>query len=220
MTQPAPPFPECRHVTSRFAQALRRYFVTGLATLFPVFVTIQLLVWIFQFTDRYLGRSLGFQIPGLGLVVTALVIFVVGVLSIHFFGRVLFKTIEVWFSRLPLVRKVYPAVKQMADFFFDEEQRQNAFRGVVLVQYPRTGSYAIAFVTNEGKVDLEGRKQTLLTLLVPNPPSPFSGPVLFVPKEEVIPLQMSIEEALKLIVSGGVVAPPLRVTADGSPKPA
>ncbi len=197
-------------------QAFRRYFVTGLATLFPVAVTVWLVVIIFNIADRLLGRWLPFQIPGLGLLATLLVILVVGVLSVHFFGRVLFRTLEVWLSRLPLVKKIYPAVKQLAQFLFNEDSRQEAFRRVVLVQYPRPGAYSIAFVTNESKTIATGTPQKLLTLLIPNPPSPFTGPIIFVPEPDVIPLNMSVEDAVKLIVSGGVVASPLEAATPRS----
>ncbi|MBI3083181.1 MAG: DUF502 domain-containing protein [Candidatus Omnitrophica bacterium] len=200
-----------RHPLSvRFGQAFRRYFVAGLATLFPVAVTIWLVIWIFRIADRMLGKSLGIQIPGLGLVVTLLVVLSVGVFSIHFFGRVVFQTIETAFARLPFIKKIYPAVKQLARFLFSEEGAQAAFRRVVLVQYPRPGAYSIAFVTNEAKTTATGKPQTLLTLLIPNPPSPFTGPIIFVPEEDVVPLDLSVEDAVKLIVSGGVVASPLQ----------
>ena len=87
-------------------QVLRRYFVAGLATLFPVTVTVFLVWQIFKFADGFLGRLLGFQLPGLGLVVTILVILIVGVFSVHLFGRVVFRALEVWLKRLPLVRKI------------------------------------------------------------------------------------------------------------------
>lgn len=191
------------------AQAFRRYFVTGLATLFPLAVTL-LVVWqIFKFADGLLGDMFGVTFPGLGLLVTVLVILLVGVLSVHFFGRVLFRTVESAVGRLPLFRKVYPAVKQLAQFLFDEDAKRNAFRGVVLVQYPRLGAYCIAFVTNEHQTTVTGVPQTLLTILLPNPPSPFTGPLIFVPKEDAIPLKLTVEDAVKLIVSGGVVTPPL-----------
>jgi len=205
--------PSTPSLSARLGDALRRYFVTGLATLFPVVVTTWLLVLIFNVADRLLGRAMGFKVPGLGLVVTLLVILGVGVLSIHFFGRVIFRTFEAGLGRLPLVRKIYPAVKQLADFLFKEGSRQAAFRRVVLVQYPRTGAYSLAFVTNESKTAATGTPQTLLTLLIPNPPSPFTGPIIFVPQEDVIPLDLSVEEAVKLIVSGGVVASPLQAAS-------
>jgi len=212
MSRPPTPTSESEPLSwsVRFGQALRRYFVTGLATLFPVALTLFLIWKIFEFTDGLLGNLLGFQRTGLGLLVTILVILAVGVFSIHFFGRVLFRTVEALFSRLPLVRKIYPAVKQLAQFIFSEESRNAAFRRVVLVQYPRVGLYSLAFVTNEAKTSAAGRPQTLLTLLIPNPPSPFTGPIIFAPEEDVIPLQLSVEEAVKLIVSGGVVAAPLQ----------
>lgn len=200
------------------SQVLRRYFVAGLATLFPVTVTVFLVWQIFKFADGFLGRLLGFQLPGLGLVVTLLVILIVGVCSVHLFGRVVFRAIEVWLKRLPLVRKIYPAVKQLADFLFAEDNQQTAFRRVVLIPYPRPGVYSIAFITGETQTQATGTPQTLVTCLIPNPPSPFTGPIVFVPQEEVIPLDLSVEDAVKLIVSGGVVAAPLRA-AKTTPSP-
>ena len=195
---------------ARRSQALKRYFVTGLATLFPVAVTLWLVLKIFKFADGLLGQYLGLRIPGLGLVVTLLIILIVGVLSVHFFGRVLFLTIEGWLGRVPFVRKIYPVVKQLGQFLFTEEGAQPAFRRVVMVQYPRAGSYTLAFVTNESKTAATGSPKTLLTLLVPTPPSPWSGPILFLPAEEVIDLTMTVEDAVKLVLSGGVVGTPLQ----------
>jgi uncharacterized membrane protein len=188
--------------------------VTGLATLFPVAVTIWLLWTIFNIADGTLRRALGFNVPGLGLVVTVLIIMLVGWFSVHLFGRVVFQVIEATFGRLPFVKSVYPAVKQLAEFLFQESGGPSAFRRVVLVQYPRLASYTLAFVTNEWPMQLAGKSSTFLTLLVPTPPSPFSGPILFAPKEDVIPLNLSVEEALKLVVSGGVVAAPLEVAME------
>jgi uncharacterized membrane protein len=213
----APPSNRGR-LTLQIGQAFRRYFITGLATLLPVLVT-GFIVWkIFEFADGLLGDRLGFKIPGLGLVVTILVIMLVGVFSIHFFGRVALRTLEAFLVRVPVVRKVYPAVKQLAEFLFGgEDGQQKAFRRVVLVQFPRPGSYSIAFVTNEWESGVTGYSKRLLTLLVPSPPSPFSGPIIFVPQEEVIPLALSIEDALKLVVSGGVVASPLQAAISSKP---
>ncbi len=202
---------EPSRLSVRLGQALRRYFVAGLATLLPVLVTVFLVWKIFEFADGLLGDQLGFKIPGLGLLVTVLVILAVGIFSIHLFGRVVLRMIESAILRLPVIRKIYPAVKQLAQFLFGGEDGQpRAFRRVVLVQFPRLGSYSIAFVTNEGDSSVTGHTRRILTLLVPSPPSPFSGPIIFVPQEEVIPLELSVEDALKLVVSGGVVAAPLR----------
>ncbi len=194
----------------RVGRTFRRYFMTGLATLFPVAVTIWLVLRIFQFADRQFGKMIGVSFPGLGLVVTISVILLVGVFSIHFFGRVLFQTIEAWLSWLPFVKKIYPTVKQLAQFLFDEDKRRSTFWRVVLVPYPRIGTYSIAFVTNESHTTVTGSPKTLLTCLLPNPPSPFTGPIIFVPEEDAMPLDLSVEDAVKLIVSGGVVASPLQ----------
>jgi len=206
----------------RFGRSLRRYFITGLATLFPVVVTIWLVWQIFLFADGFLGNWLaelvGFKIPGLGLVMTILIIFLVGFLSIHFFGRVVFQTLEIWLSRLPLVKRLFPAVKQLAQFLFNEGGKgQTHFRGVVLVHYPRQGAYSLAFVTNESHTTVNGWPQTLLTIVLPNPPSPFTGPVILVPKEDVVPLDMPVEDAVKLIMSCGVVTPPLKAVVPVQP---
>ena len=203
------------NLKDRVGHALRRYFVTGLATLFPVAVTTYLLVVIFKFSDGFLGKRLGLQIPGLGLLITIAFIFATGVFSVHFFGRVVFRTLEDLLVRLPVVSKILPAVKQLAGFLFGDGESKKQIRRVVLVQYPREGVYTMAFVTNEMTTQVTGKTQTLLTLLLPNPPSPFTGPIVFAPEEDVIPLDLSVEEAAKLIVSGGVVGAPFRAAALG-----
>ncbi len=191
-------------------QILRRYFITGLATLFPAWITIVVAVGLFKIVDGRLRALLGLNLPGLGLLVTVLIILAVGVLTVHFFGRVMFATVEGWLSRLPLVRSILPAVKQLVRFLFNEEGQMTGFRKVVLVEYPRAGCYTLAFVTNESITTATGSPQTLLTLLIPTPPSPWSGPLILVPKDSVIVLTMTVEEALKLVVSGGVVGAPIK----------
>ncbi|MBI2885007.1 MAG: DUF502 domain-containing protein [Candidatus Omnitrophica bacterium] len=192
---------------------LRRYFITGLATIFPVVVTLYALWVTFRFADgllgsvinAYLQRAYGYTIPGLGLLLTVLLVLAVGVLSSHFFGQWFFRTLEEWFSRLPVVRRIYPSVKQLTDFLFAKESREKSIRRVVLAAYPRLGTYTMAFVTNEATVQTGAGPITLLTLLLPNPPSPFTGPLIFVPKDDVIPLDVTVEDAVKFVVSGGIV---------------
>lgn len=191
-------------------QAFRRYFVTGLATIFPVAVTIWVVVRILQFADQLLGRHLPLPIPGLGLLATILLITLVGVFSIHLFGRFVLQIIENWLTRLPFVKKIYPPVKQLTDFLFSPEGRPTGFRKTVMVEYPKEGVYTIGFVTNESETDILGKKDHLLTLLIPQPPSPFTGPIIIVPKDKVIPLDLTIEEAIKLVVSAGVVSSPFK----------
>ena len=213
-----PPADQTPGRTLRATLRLRHYFFTGLATLFPAMVTLYLLLFLFNFVDGILGkyinaywqRAYGYEIPGLGLVITILLILLAGWLSSHFFGQWMFRSIEGWLGRLPIVRRIYQPVKQLAEFLFTKAQQESAFRRVVFVQYPRPGAYSIAFVTNETTTVATGTPRILLTLLIPNPPSPFTGPIIFVPKEDVITLSMSVEEAVKLVVSGGIVAPQIQ----------
>ncbi len=195
----------------RFGLVFRRYFITGLATLFPVTVTLWLVVFIFKFADGPLSEILNLKFPGLGLLVTILIILLVGVFSIHF-GRVILRTIEGWLTHVPFIRHIYPAAKQVAEFLFNEKDRPSGFLRVVLVQYPRSGIYSIALVTNETVTEMTGTRQKMLTLLIPTPPSPLTGPIVFAPEEDVVQLSLTVEQAFKMVVSAGVVAPPLHAS--------
>ena len=187
--------------------SLRRYFVAGLAALFPVTVTLYLVVALFRFSEKWADRLFGFSIPGLGLLITVLIILAVGYFSTRVAGRLVFPTVDALFSRIPLIKSIYPAVKQLTQFLF-QGKGHTMLRQVVLVEYPKAGIYSPAFVTNEIPAPALGGG-TVLVLLIPTPPSPFSGPMIFVPKEAVIPLAISMEEALKMTVSAGVVSSPL-----------
>lgn len=189
--------------------SLRRYFVAGLATLFPVAVTLLVVIKLFQFSEGWAHRLFGFTIPGLGLLITVFIILAVGFLSTHVIGRLIFPTLDTLLGRIPLIKSIYPALKQLTQFLFQDGSRPSMLRQVVLVEYPKTGIYSPAFVTNEIPAPALGGK-TMLALLIPTPPSPFSGPMIFVPKESVIPLAISVEEALKMVVSGGVLSLPLK----------
>lgn len=189
--------------------SLRRYFVAGLAALFPVAVTLIVVVKLFQFSEGWAHRLFGFTVPGLGLLITVSIILVVGFLSTHVVGRLIFPTLDTLLGRIPLIKSIYPAVKQLTQFLFQDGKGATMLRQVVLVEYPKTGIYSPAFVTNEIPAPALGGKM-MLTLLIPTPPSPFSGPMIFVPKESVIPLAISVEEALKMVVSGGVLSLPLK----------
>lgn len=189
-------------------KSLRRYFIAGLAALFPVTVTIYLVVALFKFSERFANQLFGFKIPGLGLLITVIIILAVGYLSSHVIGRLVFPTVDAVFRRIPVIKSIYPAVHQLARFLFPNGEGRSMLRQVVLVEYPKEGIWSPAFVTNESRISaLDGR--TMVTLLIPTPPSPFSGPMIFVPKENVIPLSIPVDEALKLVVSGGVIASPL-----------
>lgn len=205
-----------RSVKPKFT--LRRYFITGLVILLPIVITIYLLAAIFRFTggalgnyiNVYLQKIIGFSIPGLGtatgLLIIVLLIFATGIFATNFLGRKLFPYFERLFSRLPLIRKIYHPAKQIVNFLFSTEKV--AFKRVVMVEYPRRGIYSLAFITNEGmKETNEKTGEDLLNVFMPFSPTPITGYFTLVPRRDVIFLDMTIEEGLRLIISGGVLRP-------------
>jgi uncharacterized membrane protein len=193
---------------------LRRYFLSGIALILPILITLYILIGLFRFCDGLLGRyinyyfkhNFGYTIPGLGLLLFLIIILVTGFIATNFLGKRLLHLLERWFIKLPFVAKIYPHVKQFTDYVFGQEKP--SFKKVVLVEYPRKGVYSLGFVTNEGMREVENRtKEEIVTVLIPIAPNPFSGFFVFFKKEEVIYLDMKIDEAIKLIVSGGVLQP-------------
>jgi len=193
---------------------LRSYFITGLAVFLPVTITVFLLISLFRFFDNFLGRFIriyflgmvGFYIPGTGIVLFLMLVVVIGFLMKHFFSHRLFPFFEKLFLKIPFVKMIYPAAKQIINFIFLKDWR--GFKSVVLVEYPRKGIYSLGFITNEGLKQAEDKtKQKLLNVFIPNSPGPLTGYVIMVPKKDLIFLDISIEEGLRLIVSGGVVNP-------------
>lgn len=192
-----------------------RYFLTGLLIILPVLATVYLFVSLFSFFDNILGRYISqmtvayfdVKIPGLGLLVFILLIFITGFFATNFIGRKIFVYFEKLWLKFPVVKKVYPAAKQVTHFLFSPKP-QGSLHKVVLLHYPASGIYSLGFVTNQ--CDDEIRQKTgkdLLNVLIPSVPNPWSGFVLFVPQSEVTYLDMTVEEAIKIIVSGGVLNP-------------
>jgi uncharacterized membrane protein len=199
------------NIFSRF----RKFFIAGIATLFPIFITVYIFILIFRFTDNVSGKYInafifsrfGFKIPGLGFVLTLLIILLVGILSSHFLGKRLLPGLEKIFLKVPFVNHVYQPAKELANFLFGQH-RQTSFKRVVLLRYPNSWSYTIGFITNEGIKEFnEKTGQELVSVLVSTPPSPFSGPIIFVPKKEITLLDITIDQAIKFVVSGGIVSP-------------
>ncbi len=206
---PSEPSPSRPSMTS----ALRAYLLSGLVVLLPIVVTCWLLVVVFQFADgllgRYLTQLLGYRIPGIGLLLTVCLILLTGVFARHFLGRRMFLAVEQWLIRLPLIRQIYPPAKQMAGMLFGKE-RPSAFSRVVLVQYPTKGVHAVGFVTNESVPEVDKLfGKSMIAVLIPTTPTPLSGFFVYVPRDEVVPLDVTMEEGLKLVVSGGVINPSL-----------
>lgn len=195
-------------------ERLRRYFLYGLTIFLPFLLTVYIIIIVFNFADGFLGKFIkplfinffGFYPWGISIVISALLILVAGFLATHFFGKELYPAIEKLLLKLPFFREVYPSVKQLASFLFSREKK--TFKQVVLVEYPRKGIYAMGFlVSDPSKVICEKVGKELCNILIPSSPSPFSGFVALVPKEEIIFLDITIEDAIKFFVSDGVVNP-------------
>ena len=192
---------------------LRRYFISGLVIFLPLALTVNLLVLTINFADGLLGkyieplfsREFGFYFRGLSILIAILIIFLIGVLVTNFLGRRLLPIFEGLLLKLPFFKHVYPAFKEMAVFLFSRDKTA-AFQQVVLVEYPRLGIYTIGFLTNDTpKKFCEKTGKELKNVFIPTTPSPLSGFVILVPAKDILYPEVTVEEALKIIVSGGVV---------------
>jgi uncharacterized membrane protein len=196
---------------------LGRYLVAGVLTFAPIGITVWAIAWIIQWLDNLLlPRVLRLvfpdsanppNLPFVGAIFTLLVILLFGVVARHLFGREIVRLWERLLSRVPVARNIYAAVKQLLDAIFVSGSQSN-FRRVVLVEYPRKGVYALAFTTGpvRGSADSLPERE-LINLFVPTTPNPTSGFYLLVPEKDLTPLDITVEQAFKLVMSAGLVAP-------------
>lgn len=194
---------------------MRKYFITGLLILVPLAITFWVLHAIISTMDQSLlllparwqpETLVGFRIPGLGTILTLLIIFFTGLLTRNFIGNYVVAAWEALLKRIPIVNSIYSSVKQVSDTLFSSSG--NAFRKAVLVQYPRQGCWTIGFLTGVPGGDVVNHLSgEYVSIYVPTTPNPTSGFFLMIPKAEAIELDMSVDAALKYIVSMGVVAP-------------
>jgi uncharacterized membrane protein len=189
---------------------IRRYFITGLLVVTPLWGTYLILRALFVSLEGVLGNLLAehtkFYIPGLGIVVLAGLLLLVGMLATNIFGRKLVEAWESLLKRVPVVKTVYQVLKAVVDTFSIHNREQ--FSRVVLVEFPRKGQYSIAFVTGITKGEIQQiTPERLINVYVPTTPNPTSGYFLFVPENEIIPLSMSVEDGMKMIISGGMYTP-------------
>jgi uncharacterized membrane protein len=198
---------------------LRRRFITGLLILLPTVITGYVLYRFFVSIDSLLLNPLVerypfLDIPGLGFLGVFLIIIMTGVFAGNFLGSTIISWAESLVFKIPLVSRVYIAIKQMSEVFFKQER--TVFKRAVMIQYPRPGMYAVAFVTSTWKQkDIDGRERNFMNVFLPTTPNPTSGFFLMVPEEETIPFDYSTEEAMKLIISAGAVLPDRNVAVGG-----
>ena len=194
---------------------MRKYFITGLLILVPLAITLWVLHSVISTMDQSLlllptqwrpEQLFGFKVLGIGTILTLLIVFVTGLLAQNFIGNYVVEAWESLLKRIPIVNSIYSSVKQVSDTLFSSSG--NAFSKALLVQYPREGSWTIAFLTGvPGGAVASHLTGEYISIYVPTTPNPTSGFFLMVPKADTIELDMSVDAALKYVVSMGVVAP-------------
>ncbi|CAM5475885.1 DUF502 domain-containing protein [Thauera mechernichensis] len=197
---------------------MKKYFITGLLIWIPLAITFMVLAWIVGTLDAILlwlpngfqpRDYMGFDVPGVGVVASLLIVFLTGLVAANVLGQKLVKLWEALLARIPVVKSIYYSVKQVSDTLFSSSGQ--AFRKALLVQYPRQGAWTIAFLTGQPGGDAARHLVgDYVSVYVPTTPNPTSGFFLMMPRADVIELDMSVDEALKYIISMGVVAPPPR----------
>lgn len=196
-------------IGKKLSSALRRYFLSGILVIVPLIITIMVLRFLFSGVDNLLSpliaKLIHRNIPGLGIAATIIIIFIAGVLTANVVGSRLFKIWEIFFIKTPLVRTVYGSAKQLVEAITTTDK--HGFRQVVLVEFPRKGIFSLGFLTNEVSVKLENKSEEMLVVFIPNTPTPFTGWTLTFSREEVIPMDMSVEDGIKFFVSGGIASP-------------
>ncbi len=211
-----------RQPRSRFKERLKASFIAGILVTGPIALTLYL-TWLFvHFIDSSISQLLPdeynpatylpFTVPGLGLVIAVIGLTLVGALTAGYVGRVLLRVGERIVARMPVVRSIYAAAKQIFETVLAKQS--NTFREVVLVEWPRPGMWTVAFVTArpEGEI-AEHAGPDSVAIFVPTTPNPTSGYLVFVPRRELVTLSLTVEEGIKLVLSGGIIAPPARPAA-------
>ena len=190
-----------------FSLTLRNYFITGVVVLIPIGFTLYLTKILIGISSNLIPKNINpnsylpFNIPGVEIIISILLITIVGGLSLSFFGRRILKLIDDLFKRIPFLRTVYSAVVQMTETFSKTDDKK---RSVVLIEYPRKGVWAVGFATKENKGEMAQKtNKKLINVFIPTTPNPTSGFLLMFPLDEVIYLDMTFEEASKFIVSAG-----------------
>ena len=194
-----------------FLNKLRNYFFTGVVVLIPIGITLYLTKFIIQISSNIIPKEINpnhylpFSIPGLEILLSILLITLIGGLSLSFLGKKILQLIDDLFKRIPFLRTIYSAIVQMTDSFAN---KNNYKKSVVLVEYPRKGSWAVGFATKKNRTEISKKTgKNLINVFMPTTPNPTSGFLLMFPEDEVVYLDMTFEEASKFIVSAGTSNP-------------
>ena len=196
---------------SSFLNKLRNYFFTGVVVLIPFGITLYLTKFIIQISSNIIPKEINpnhylpFSIPGLEILLSILLITLIGGLSLSFLGKKILQLIDDLFKRIPFLRTIYSAIVQMTDSFANKNEDK---KSVVIVEYPRKGSWAVGFATKKNKTEISKKVgKNLINVFIPTTPNPTSGFLLMFPEDEVLFLDMTFEDASKFIVSAGTSNP-------------
>ena len=186
---------------------LRNYFIAGIVAIIPIGITLYLTMFIIDISSKLIPKEINpnnylpFSIPGLEIIISIIVITFIGGISVSFIGKKILQLINDLFKRIPFLRTIYSAINQMTESFTNKDKSK---KSVVLVEYPRKGSWAVGFATKDNEGEISEKTNTdLVNVFVPTTPNPTSGFLLMFPKKEIIYLDMTFEEASKFIVSAG-----------------
>lgn len=205
---------------AKLKRRMRNVFIAGLLVTIPIAFTFFILNFLFNKLDRAVSPSFtkvliywgvpvaeNFRIPGVGIFMTVTIIFLIGLLATNIFGKKLVHLGEKIVEKIPVVRNIYTGTKQVISALVDADIE--TFSQVVLVEFPRKGIHAIGFVTRETQGEIQAKTdEDMVNVFVPTTPNPTSGFLVFIPKDETVKLSMTIEEAIKYVISGGIVSPP------------
>ncbi len=193
----------------------KKYFITGLLVVVPLYITVYVLAFIVRLMDRVFNilppilrpeTYLPFRIPGLGIILTVIAITIVGILAQNFVGRWLVSLGDKFFEKIPFLGIIYNATKQFMETFF--KKGHQGFERVVIFEFSRKGIYSMGFVTGETKGELKGKTEgDTISIFLPTTPNPTSGYYIMVPRKDIIDLDMHVEDAFKVIMTGGIVVP-------------
>ncbi len=196
---------------SQIMSKLRNAFIAGIVVLVPIGFTLYLTLFLIKISSKLIPNEINpnnylpFSIPGLEILLSVIFITIVGGISLSFFGKKILNLINDLFKRIPILRTIYSAIGQMTESFTNKSDNK---KSVVLIEYPKKGSWAVGFATKENKGEISKKtNKELINVFVPTTPNPTSGFLLMFPKDEVIYLDMTFEEASKFIVSAGTSDP-------------
>lgn len=208
---------ENKNKDNTFGSRIKNYFFTGVIVAAPVAITVymsyHLVIWINEVTKRLIpqqwkiGDFVPYAVPGLGLVLLLAVFLIIGMLTTGYVGKFFVRLGDKLIRKMPVISSIYSLLKQIFETFLSQKSR--SFNEVVLVEYPRKGLWSIAFVSNRetGGEIAEKAGQKILSIFVPTTPNPTSGFLIFIPENDVIKLDMSVEDGIKYVISCGIVTP-------------